>query len=201
MSAQALSPSLYVSYDLSPQWNVELYAGGSFRLPTLLEAYASNPDAGPLPIDRYAQLTQTVTYTDLRRLKISLTSMNERLRSLDNGTVRAVGVSLAWQVAPAISLRAWTLYFNDQTQPYEALVRFGRPVQSGTPGSLWLTYDNPSGLRLDGIYRADLLDALPNRHVDASLSAPLADRLRWFVSTERRLDARYVDAGIRFEGP
>jgi len=85
--------------------------------------------------------------------------------------VRALGFSLAWQAAPAISLRAWTLYFNDRTQPYEALVRFGRPVQSGTPGSLWLTYENPSGLRLDGIYRADLLDALPNRHVDASLSA------------------------------
>jgi hypothetical protein len=201
MNAQALSPSLYVSYDLSPQWNVEFYAGGSFRLPTLLEAYASNPVAGPLPIDRYAQLTQTVSYTDLRRLKISVTSMSESLSSLDSGTVHALGLSFAWQIAPAISLRAWTLHFNDQTQPYEALLRFGRPTQSGTPGSLWLTYENPSGLRLDGIYRADLLDALPDRHVDASLSAPLADRFRWFVGTERRRDTRYVDAGIRFEGP
>ncbi|HET9394265.1 MAG TPA: carboxypeptidase-like regulatory domain-containing protein [Candidatus Rubrimentiphilum sp.] len=201
MSAQAISPSLYVSYDLSPQWNVEVYAGGSFRLPTLLEAYATNVAAGPLPIDRYAQFTQTVSYTDLRRLKISVTSMNESLSSLDNGTVRAIGFSFSWQIAPAISLRAWTLYFNDQTQAYESLLRFGRPAQSGTPGSLWLTYENPSGLRLDGIYRADLLDALPNRHVDASLSAPLADRMRWFVGTERRRDTRYVDAGIRFEGP
>ena len=201
MNAQALSPSLYVSYDLSPHWNVELYAGGSFRLPTLLEAYALNPAAGPLPIDRYAQLTQTVRYTDLRRLKISVTSMSESLSSLDSGTVHSLGVSFAWQIAPAISLRAWTLHFNDQTQPYETLLRFGRPVQTGTPGSLWLTYENPSGLRLDGIYRADLLDALPDRHVDASLSAPLADRLRWFVGTERRRDTRYVDAGIRFEGP
>jgi hypothetical protein len=201
MSAQALSPSLYASYDLSPQWNVELYAGSSFRLPTLLEAYASSPVAGPLPIDRYAQFTETATYTDLRRLKISVTAMNESLSSLDNGTVRALGFSFDWQIAPALSLRAWTLYFNDLTQPYESLLRFGRAAQSGTPGSVWLTYENPSGLRLDGIYRADLLDALPDRHLDASLSAPLADRMRVFVSTERRRDTRYVDAGIRFEGP
>jgi len=201
MNAQALSPSLYASYDLTPQWNVELYVGGSFRLPTLLEAYGSNPSAGPLPIDRYAQFTQTLTYTDLRRLTLSVTSMNESLNNLDAGTVRAIGASLTWQIAPSLSLRAWTLYFNDQTQPYEALVRFGKAAQSGTPGSLWLTYENASGLRLDGIYRADLLDALPDRHVDASLSAPLADGLRWFVSTERRHDTRYVDAGIRFEGP
>lgn len=199
--AQTLVPSLYGSYDLSPQWNLEVYAGASFRLPTLLEAFRTTPEPGGLHIDRYAQITQTLTYSDLSRLKISVTSMSEQLSNLDSGTVHAVGASIAWQLAPTIAVRAWTLTFNDTTVPYEALLRFGRPPQAGTPGSLWLTYENPAGFRLDAIYRSDFLDALPQRHVDASVSAPMAAGLRWFVGTERRQDARSIDAGIRFDQP
>jgi len=200
LQAQALVPSLYASYALSPQWNVELYAGTSFRLPTLLEAYGTKPDLD-LRVDRYAELTQTLTYSDLNRIKLSITYMGEQLSSLDAGTVHSAGASIAWQVAPEISLRAWTMWFNDTTQPYEDILRFGRNVPSGTPGSLWLTYEHPSGLRIDAIYRSDFLDTLPQRHVDASLSGPLSRGLRWFVGTERLQDARTVDAGIKFSEP
>ncbi len=198
LQAQALVPSVYVSGALSPQWNVELYAGSSFRLPTLLEAYGRVPDPD-LHIDRYAEFTQTLTYSDLNRIKISMTYMSEQLSSLDAGTVHSAGASIAWQIAPELSLRAWTMWFNDTTQPYENILRFGRSAPSGTPGSLWLTYENPSGLRIDTIYRSDFLDAQPDRHVDASISAPLGSGLRWFVGTERRQAARSIDAGIKFD--
>ena len=201
LQAQALTPSFYGSLDLAPQWNLEVYAGASFRLPTLLETYATEQVPGALHIDRYAQLTETLTYSDLRRLKISVTAMSERVSSLDTGTVRSAGASIAWQVAPTIAVRAWTLAFNDTTAPYESLLRFGRPAQSGTPGSLWLTYENPAGFRLDTIYRSDFLDAQPQRHIDASVSAPLGGGLRWFVATERRQDARSIDAGLKFDRP
>ena len=199
MHAQAIAPSLFASYDLSPQWNLAVYAGGSFRLPTLLEAYALHPVAGPLAIDRYAQFAPTLTYTEGRRLKFSVTTMNESVTNLDAGTVRSAGGAVTWQIAPDVSLRAWTLYLNDATQPYEALLRFGKSYQSATPGSAWLTWDNPEGIRVDAIYRADLLDGQINRHLDGSISAPFAGGLRWFVGTEQRYDVRYVDAGVRFE--
>ncbi len=201
LQAQTLVPSLYGSYDLAPRWNVEVYAGASFQLPTLLEAFRTTPEPGGLHIDRYAQVTQTLTYSDLNRVKISVTSMSEQLSNLDSGTVHAVGASIAWQVTPSIALRAWTLTFNDTTVPYEALLRFGRQPQSGTPGSAWLTYENPAGFRLDAIYRSDFLDALPQRHIDASVSAPMGGGLRWFVGTERRQDARSIDTGIKFDEP
>ncbi|HEX5273984.1 MAG TPA: carboxypeptidase-like regulatory domain-containing protein [Candidatus Rubrimentiphilum sp.] len=200
LQAQALAPSLYASYALSPRWNVELYAGTSFRLPALLEAYGTKPDPD-LHVDRYAELTQTLTYSDLNRLKISMTYMSEQLSSLDAGTVHSAGASIAWQIAPEISLRAWTMWFNDTTQPYENILRFGRSAPTGTPGSLWLTYENSGGFRIDTIYRSDFLDALPRRHVDASLSGPLHGAMRWFLGTERLQDVRTVDAGIKFEQP
>ncbi len=200
LQAQEVVPSVYASYALSPQWNIELYAGTSFRLPTLLEAYGTKPDSD-LHVDRYAGLTQTLTYSDLNRLKISMTYMSEQLSSLDAGTVHSAGASIAWQIAPELSVRAWTMWFNDTTQPYENILRFGRSAPSGTPGSLWLTYENPAGLRIDTIYRSDFLDALPQRHVDASISAPLGGGLRWFLGTERLQDARTVDAGIKFDQP
>jgi hypothetical protein len=201
MQAQAFVPSLYVSYQLGPQWNLEVYAGNSFRLPTLLEAYGVAPTSSDLHIDRYVQYTETLTYTDLKRVTISVTSMNESLASLDAGAIHSAGASIAWQVAPQISLRAWTMWFNDATQPYENVLRFGRQPQWGSPGSVWLTYDNSPGLRLDAIYRSDFLDALPQRHLDGSLSGPLTTALRWFVGSERRQDARTIDAGVRFDAP
>ena len=200
LQAQALVPSVYSSFALSPQWNLELYAGTSFRLPTLLEAYGTVPDPD-LHVDRYAELTQTLTYSDLNRIKVSMTYMSERLTSLDAGTVHSAGASVAWQIAPEIALRAWTTWFNDTTQPYETVLRFGRSAPSGAPGSLWLTYENPSGFRIDTIYRSDFLDALPQRHVDGSISGPLGCGLRWFVGTERLQDARTIDAGIKFDQP
>jgi hypothetical protein len=201
MQTQALIPSLYASYDISPQWNVALYAGSSFRLPTLLEAYGTRPLSSALQIDRYAQFTQTLSYTDLKRITISVTSMSEGLSSLDAGVIHSAGASIAWQIAPEIALRAWTLWFDDGTQPSVNLLRFGRAPQYGTPGSVWLTYESQSGLRIDTIYRSDFLDALPQRHIDASISGPFARGLRWFVSTEKRQDARTIDAGIKFEQP
>jgi hypothetical protein len=91
-----------------------------------------------------------------------MTYMSERLTSLDAGTVHSAGASVAWQIAPEIALRAWTTWFNDTTQPYETVLRFGRSAPSGAPGSLWLTYENPSGFRIDTIYRSDFLDACPS---------------------------------------
>jgi len=65
-------------------------------------------------------------------------------------------------------------------------------------GALWATYENGNAVRIDAIYRRDLLDGAPFFHVDGDVSGPVTHTLRWFVTTEDRLRVRYLDAGLRF---
>jgi hypothetical protein len=70
-----------------------------------------------------------------------------------------------------------------------------------TVNAFWLTYDaTPGGLRLDAIYRRDLLDGAPFYHVDGDLSGPIADRLRWYAGVEDRTRRTFLDVGLRFGG-
>lgn len=200
-STQILAPSVSVAYDIAPQWNLAIDANQSFRLPTLIEAYGYGADLTTLHFDRYGTQTATLTYTDLQRVRASIIGMNAHVSSLDNGTIRAAGASLAWQIAPTISLRAWTLHVGDTSRPYADVYRFGTQPQDATPAALWLSYENPHGIRTDAVWRRDLIDYKPNVHFDASVSGPLVRDLRWIAGTEQRGGTRYVFGGIRFERP
>ena len=195
-----VTPSFFVSYAFDPHWTWEVQAGESFALPTVLEAFVYPPEAMGLTLDRNLLLMQTLRYGDLRRFRAEFTAMTERVSGLDNGTINSIGVSGEWQVAPAISLRAWLLHENDRTQPYEAVYRFGARPQPASVGSYWLTYET-AGMRIDAIYRRDLLDYRADPHFDASVSAPLWSGTRIFGATERRAGTRSVTAGLRFESP
>lgn len=196
-SAQILAPSVSISYALAPQWNVSADASQSFRLPSLLEEYGYGADSSAIYYDRYGTQDVTLSYSDLRRLRVSLVATNTDVSLLDNGTVSAAGASLGWQIAPGLSLRTWMLHVDDATQPYAPIFRFGVRPQPVTPASAWLTFENPHGFRADAIWRQDVLDYRADSHLDASIGAPLAGEVRWFVATERREGMRYVSAGLR----
>jgi hypothetical protein len=70
-----------------------------------------------------------------------------------------------------------------------------------TPASVWAEYENGSGLRIDTIWRRDLVDYRIQTHVDASISGPLSHDFRWFIGSERRSGEQYVSAGLRFARP
>lgn len=193
-------PSFFGSYAFDPHWTLQVQAGESFALPTILEAFVYPPDSFALAFDRNMLLTGTLGYGDLRRFRASLTTMSERVTGLDSGTIHSSGISVAWQIAPALSLRAWLMHENDQTQPYEPIYRFGVRPQPATVGSYWLTYET-TGLRIDAIYRRDLLDYQVDPHFDASISAPLSSGVRLFGSTERRAGTRLVTVGLRTQIP
>ncbi len=197
LSAQILAPSATLSYDLTPQWQLALDANQSFRLPTLLEAYGYGADLSALFYDRYGMQDAKLTFTDLRRLRVSVFAMNAHVSDLDNGNVTAAGASLAWQIAPALSVRAWTLHVDDTSAPYAPIFRFGVPPQPATPASVWMTYENSSGIRADLIWRSDLIDYRPDTHLDGSISAPLEHGFRWFIGSESRQGDRYITAGLR----
>ncbi len=199
LSARMATPSAWVSYGVSPQWNLSAGVSESFRLPSLLEAYASEADEYALAYDRYSQRSATLEFTDRHRLRASVTGLKAHVSDLDEGDVAAVGASLAWQIAPSVSLRAWTMHFDDTTRPYADLQRFGAAPVPATPASVWVTYESPRGLRADAIWRNDLIDYRPDPHVDASISAPLDDGVRWFAATERRLGRRSIEFGLRLQ--
>jgi hypothetical protein len=201
LSSTILTPSLSGTYNFSDRWNVEVAASTAFRLPSLLETYAAAPFATDLAYDRYGSVLESVSYTDAQRLRVSFLTMNETVSNLDEGIVSSTGAEVAWQISPAISLRAWGMHVNDTTRSDYQLYRFARTPMPATVGSAWLTYDIPGGLRIDAIYRRDLTDYQPDAHFDASVSAPLTGALRWFASTERRHGERYVSAGLRWDVP
>lgn len=201
LSATILSPSLSGSYAFDSHWTASVSGSGAFRLPSLLEAYASALPFNELPYDRYNSLLESVDYTDDKRVRVSLLAMNESVTNLDQGMVHTAGAQITWQIAPVLSLRAWEMHVNDTTKTEYPLFRFARTPIPSTVGSIWLTYDLPGGIRADAIYRRDLIDYSPDQHLDASISGPLSHGLRWFALTERRHGERYAGAGLQFGLP
>jgi hypothetical protein len=198
MFAQNLEPSVSLVYAASPQWSLTLQSDSSFRLPALTEAYVFAPPSQDLEYDRYATQLAAISYSDLRRVHVSFVALHRNVAGLDNGPVSAAGASVAWQISPALSLRAWTLRTDDASLPSRRIFRFGAQPPAATPASLWLTYESAQGLRLDAIWRRDLLDYRPDPHLDASVSGPLIGALRWFAGSERRAGTRYISAGLRY---
>lgn len=198
MRATILAPSLRTVLWPGARVSADITVATTFRLPSFLEAYGYGADESTLTFDRQALEVATLAYSDKKRFRAELTSAGERICGLDNGSISAAGLAVSWQLAPEVTLRAWNMRVDDRTRPYEPVPRFGVPPRPATVGSLWMTFENDAAFRLDAIYRSDLIDYRPDRHVDASASAPLGRDLRWYVGTERRHGARYVDAGIRF---
>lgn len=201
LTGALLAPGFSGMYAFDPHWSLQVNAGESFALPTILEAFVLPQDAPALELDRNALLIGTLNYGDLRRFRAAATVMSERVSGLDQGTIHSAGVSAQWQVAPTLSLRAWLLHENDFTHPYEPVYRFGVRPQAATVGSYWLTYES-AGLRIDAIYRRDLLDYRIDPHFDASISAPIGSGgLRVFAATQRRAGTRGATIGLRLAGP
>ena len=197
-NAHLATPSLQLALFPASKWSADLEASGSFTLPTLWQQYDGTVDGYGTPVyDRNSLYSATVSYSDNARLRVSLEAASQHVSGFDNGLVTSDGVSLAWQVAPTISLRAWTMSVADSTVP--VLVSRYDPI--GAPTSVnaaWLTYENGSALRIDAIYRRDVLDGQPFEHVDGAISGPISDRLRWYAGVEDRARTTHLDVGLRF---
>jgi hypothetical protein len=196
-SAQTTAPLLRIRVNPNDRWSLTASTSGGFLLPTLLTRYSVEPPYNVVYVDRDVTHEATVEYTDGARVRFALTGLQRYVKGMDNGRVGSIGASVAWQVAPEISLRASVLRSTPSFTSHQG-VRFGARPLPATTGSIWLTYDLTNALRFDGIWRQDLLDYRPDAHLDASVSAPLARNLRWFVGSERRLGVRYTDVGLRF---
>lgn len=192
-------PSLQARLFPNEKWSVDLQGSGSFTLPTFVEEYLF-ADGEPVPVElaRNSLFAASLTYTDDARVRFALEEAGEDVAGTSSGKISSSGISAIWQIAPAISLRAWTMHVTDTVPLYAASLPYGGAAP--TVNALWLTYDTGGALRADAIYRRDLLDALPFYHVDGAISGPIVDRLRWYAGAEDRMRRTFVDVGLRFTG-
>ncbi|MGC1379594.1 MAG: carboxypeptidase-like regulatory domain-containing protein [Candidatus Baltobacteraceae bacterium] len=189
-------PSIDARLFPNGKWNVNLQGSGSFTLPTFVAQYGvPQRYSSTVDFQRNSLRAGSLTYTDNARLRLSFEQASQNVTGATSGLVTSTGFSAAWQVAPAISLRAWTMHVNDTAPIYGV----GLPYDGIAPtvNALWLTYENGGAVRIDAIYRRDLLDAQPFYHVDGAISGPISSRLRWYAGVEDRMRQTFVDAGLR----
>lgn len=195
-------PSLQAQFLPSDKWSVNLEGSGSFTLPTFVSQYLyADAESRPVAYQRYSLFAESVTYTDGARVRFSLEQASENVQGSLPGEITSSGVSAVWQIAPALSLRAWTMHVSN-TAPISGITGVGPPYDGIAPtvNAAWMTYD-AGAIRADLIYRRDLLDDEPFYHVDGAISGPIANGLRWYAGAEDRMRRTFVDAGIRFIAP
>ncbi|HLY04013.1 MAG TPA: carboxypeptidase-like regulatory domain-containing protein [Candidatus Cybelea sp.] len=189
-------PSIQALLFGSQRWSIDLQDSDSFTLPTFVDEYAYS-SVNAVEYDRNALLAEALTYTDQARLRVSLEQATQHVAGASSGTITSAGLSAIWQVAPAISLRAWTMHVTDTVPAYGETTAYDGNT-APTVNAFWLTYDSNNGIRLDAIYRRDLLGGAPFYHVDGDLSGPIANRLRWYSGIEDRMRRTFLDVGLRF---
>ncbi len=197
-------PSLQAQLFPNDKWSLQLQGSGSLTLPTFVDQYLF-ADGEPMPVQlqRNALAAAALTYTDDARVRFTFEDASENVAGASSGKITSAGLSAIWQIAPAISLRAWTMHVTDTVPFYDALSPYGALAYGNaapTVNALWLTYDTGNAVRADAIYRRDLLNGLPFYHVDGAISGPIADRLRWYAGAEDRMHRTFVDVGLRFAG-
>lgn len=200
LSAAFATPSLQATLFPHGKWSVDLEGSGSFSLPTYLAQYRFPDGTTTVDFTRNSLFAGSLNYTDDARLRISFEDATQSVRGSSFGTVTSAGLSATWQVAPSISLRAWGMHVTDDAETYPGDIDPYGGVAPST-GALWATYDNNGAVRLDAIYRRDLLDNAPFYHLDGDVSGPITPQLRWYAGAEDRMRTQFVDVGVRFSAP
>lgn len=199
--AALATPSLQLQLFPNERWGASFSAAGSFSLPTIVEQYDGYA-YDSLDYDRAASYAGTLSYTDLQRVRVEVEAATQHVTGSVNGLVTSAGLSVTWQFAPELSLRAWTMRVDDATTPALAASYTPYPYPStfgvATVDAFWLTYENPGAIRFDAIYRRDVLDGQPFEHVDGDVSGPVENGLRWYAGVQDVARTTYLSAGLRF---
>jgi hypothetical protein len=197
LSAAFTTPSLQATLFPNGRWSADVEGSGSFALPTYLAQYQNIFQSTTIDLTRNSLFAGSLNYTDDARLRLSFEGATQSVRGASFGTVTSAGLSATWQVTPVISLRAWGMHVTDSAETYPADVSPYGGIAPST-GALWATYDNNGAVRIDAIYRRDLLDNAPFYHLDGDLSGPVTRQLRWYAGVEDRMRTEFVDIGFRF---
>jgi hypothetical protein len=114
-AGSALVGSIADDLRLDAHWSTHLGTVSDLRIPTFAEVAAFAP--AWVAVDRSVLFENSVTYSDLRRLRIGVESYAQRTTGPAAGTVNGLGIDAAWQLAPAFAVRSWLLAANQTPAP------------------------------------------------------------------------------------
>lgn len=187
---------------LLPAIGVETKVGGgayvragysqSQRLPALLEIDGAALPPSSLTLERAELSESAIGYDTGGRLRAEAIAYREFTHGFNERRLDGIGASLVWQLAPLLTLRAWSL----RATPHE----FASAYAGGdaTRHVLWTTYANGEGLRLDAIVHRDVSGTRhPAIGLDGDAYLPLAARVAVDVGSSRRGDVRRYYLGVR----
>jgi hypothetical protein len=179
-SALAVLPSLSINTPLSANWSLHLGAGDStLGTPGIAIAHAALGEAG-------------LSFNDRHRVHVDFLAYVEG-DAAPRAVTRGFAANLGWEIAPRLSLRAWSLRDSDVQEvlvaeypggPVET-IGIERPFRRDL---LWLTWDGPA--RFDLLVRAGALEG--------DVRVPLGRRYVFTAGSARRLigGKRSLDIGI-----
>jgi hypothetical protein len=161
----ALLPSLGIDTRLDAHWS--LHAGSTAMTLGTPGVAIARASLGEFRVD----------YADRHRLRLELGGFVEG-DAAPQGVTRGIAASLGWEIAPRLSLRAWTLDDgNIVTAPYVPYPG-SPPILTSIPSTLrrnlvWVTWDAP--VRLDLLVRDGALEG--------AVRAPLGRRYALIVGS------------------
>lgn|GEM_PF-2230685 len=166
----------------------------SARVPTLLET-SSLPQPLAPAFERGELAESALGFDDARRVRAEAIVYQEFTHGFDERRLDGVGVSVAWQLAPLVSVRAWSLRASPLT--------FSSPLVPENDASrqlFWTTYANPAGLRFDAIAHRDAATAARAAYAfDLGALAPLVPRVSLAAGTAQLAGTRHYFVGLRAE--
>jgi hypothetical protein len=194
-SVGALLPSARLGAMLGGGFDLHAGISTSLRAPTLFElSTAYTVEQGNL-------VEVALGYDEGRRFRAEATAFRQQLSGLGNERLNGVGFSLAWQVTPRLSLRAWTLRDAsiDFTPAALALPYSPLQVPSFERAILWASYEAPRGLRFDLIAHNSTTPLGPSANVDGDVVVPLGTGVALTAGSARRDVLRRSYFGVRFQ--
>jgi len=194
--ATAFLPSIVLKDALGTDFAVTATASRSLRAPTLEELALVGPALQEQPIERGSLIDAGLLFDDARRLRAAATFYRENLQGYGNKQMTGIGFALTWQVAPLVSLRAWTLHDAALSGPVQYPYVVSEP-DSLSRGVVWASYDNGGVVRLDAIVRRDLLGSRPESDLDGDLVVRIVRGLDATVGTSRIAGSRATYVGLR----
>lgn len=165
----------------------------SQRLPTLVESDGAAMALSSLAVERAELLEGALGYDAGTRLRAEAIAYREFTHGFNERRLEGIGASLVWQLAPLLSLRAWSL----RATPH-AFANSAYAGDDATRQVLWTTYENGAGLRFDAILHRDGSGPQhPAIALDGDAYVPFAARIALDLGTSRRENLRRYYFGLR----
>ena len=186
----SLLPSLSLRVPLGAGAYVRSGFSESLRVPSLLETTAAVPVPTSLALER-GELSESALGYDGGRVRTEALIFREFVHGFSERRLDGIGASIAWQVAPLVSVRAWTL----RNAPLDFVVP-GSVTGNASRQILWTTYANAAGLRFDAIAHRDAGVGAAALGIDGDALVPLLPHLALNVGTFQHQTRTYY-VGLR----